>query len=209
LAEDGALTAMLGLDFVKGSLKPPVLTNGEVFLRTAEFGDFAEWCELREASRAHLTRWEPDWNPKDVTLDAFRTRVRAQQRELRIGASLPFFVFRHSDGALVGAVNLTDIRYQALCSATVGYWIGARFLRRGYALAGVEAILRHGFDVMGLNRIEAACQPHNEPSRNLLAKAGFHEEGISREYLFINGAWRDHVRLALTARECRDRPLQP
>ena len=41
-----------------------------------------------------------------------------------------------------------------------------------------------------------AC-PTNEPSRNLLAKAGFREEGLARRYLLINGEWRDHLLFAL------------
>jgi ribosomal-protein-alanine N-acetyltransferase len=39
--------------------------------------------------------------------------------------------------------------------------------------------------------------PANERSARLLARLGFSEEGFAKEYLFIDGAWRDHV---LTAR---------
>ena len=102
--------------------------------------------------------------------------------------------------ALVGGVTLSNIKYNAACSAEIGYWIGAPFLRRGFAIAAVFAIVAHAFTKLGLNRVEAACQPGNEPSRELLEKAGFHEEGYARDYLFINGDWRDHCLYAITAR---------
>ena len=40
--------------------------------------------------------------------------------------------------------------------------------------------------------------PENTRSGRLLARLGFVREGYSRRYLFINGAWRDHVLTSLT-----------
>jgi len=45
--------------------------------------------------------------------------------------------------------------------------------------------------------VEAACLTHNEPSRKLLEKSGFKQEGLAREYLCINGRWQDHVNYAI------------
>jgi len=39
--------------------------------------------------------------------------------------------------------------------------------------------------------------PHNARSGRLLERLGFVNEGLAKDYLFIDGAWRDHV---LTAR---------
>ena len=41
------------------------------------------------------------------------------------------------------------------------------------------------------------CIPENAPSRKLLVKAGFSEEGFAKAYLRINGVWRDHVLFGL------------
>jgi ribosomal-protein-alanine N-acetyltransferase len=38
---------------------------------------------------------------------------------------------------------------------------------------------------------------------NLLAKAGFRQEGLARGYLQIGGEWRDHVLFALLEDEAR------
>ena len=54
------------------------------------------------------------------------------------------------------------------------------------------------FAAMRLHRIMANFRPENERSRRLLQRLGFVEEGFARAYLFIDGAWRDHVLTSLT-----------
>lgn len=200
---------MLNFDFARSALRAPLLERGPVMLRPAELGDYASWLMLRRESRRHLTRWEPDWREEDVTLDAFRLRLRAYERQHRSRAGLSLYVFLRGSGDLIGGVTLSDIRYHSSWSATIGYWIGERFLRHGYGLAAVGAVLDHAFGELRLNRIEAACQPGNVASRALLAKAGFREEGFARDYLFINGAWRDHLLFARTARDYCGAPSRP
>jgi ribosomal-protein-alanine N-acetyltransferase len=44
----------------------------------------------------------------------------------------------------------------------------------------------------------ANYRPENERSGRLLQRLGFAREGYARDYLFIDGAWRDHVLTSLT-----------
>ncbi len=67
----------------------------------------------------------------------------------------------------------------------------------------VAALIPFIFSTLGLHRIEAACLPSNEPSKNLLMKAGFRQEGLARRYLQINGEWRDHLLFALLEDDTR------
>lgn len=127
-------------------------------------------------------------------------------RDRRDGLALPLFITRPADNRLVGGVTLSRIRRDAVRSAAIGYWVGAEHLGKGYATAAVSAVLSHAFDQLALNRVEAAVQPGNEPSLRLLARCGFKQEGVARDYLFINGAWRDHLLYAATARDLRGRP---
>lgn len=187
------------LDIARPPSLSPVLENGPVSLRAASFEDHEAWAALRMTSRPHLTAWEPDWRDEEMTQKAFRNRVKAYWREMRRGNALPLFVFRKRDDTLVGGVSLTNIRLGASRSATIGYWIGSPFIRQGLTHAAVVAMLDHAFGAMQLNRIEAACQPENIASRQLLEKIGFQKEGVARDYLFINGAWRDHFLFAITA----------
>lgn len=180
-----------------GADDPDGRLSGEgIFLRHPDARDFAEWADLRETSRAFLTPWEPTWPEDELSKSAFRYRVRRYLQDIEEGKAYPFFVFRGMDGRLVGGATLSQVRRGAAQAATLGYWIGAPYQRRGYTTAAVRVAVRYAFEELGLHRIEAACQPDNIASQGVLAKAGFEKEGHARAYLKINGAWRDHFLFA-------------
>ena len=169
------------------------LVEGPVRLQAPRAVDFEAWAELRESSREFLQPWEATWPQDDLTRAAFRRRLSAYARDVQAGAAFPFFVFRQSDGALTGAVNLNNVRRGVAQTASVGYWCGQAYTRQGLTLAGVRAVVRFAFHHLQLHRLEAACVPENTPSEHLLLKAGFEREGYARAYLKINGVWRDHL----------------
>ena len=186
----------------KSSTQPafdPILVRDPILLRSASIADHEAWAILRKDSREHLTAWEEDWQEVDLSLSAYKRRLRAYEKEMRRGTGLPLFIIRRDDRALLGGVTLSNIRYGSSRSAILGYWIGSRFVRKGYGAAAVKAIIDHAFTAIELNRIEAACQEENVASQNLLMRCGFEREGLARDYLKINGAWRDHNIFAITA----------
>jgi ribosomal-protein-alanine N-acetyltransferase len=70
-------------------------------------------------------------------------------------------------------------------------------------LEALRLSLDFSFQRLRLHRVEAACLPTNLPSRGLLAKAGFREEGYAQKYLCIDGIWQDHVLFAMLQEEWR------
>ncbi len=61
----------------------------------------------------------------------------------------------------------------------------------------LEQVLKYGFTVMQLNRIEAVVDPENTTCLCLLKKAGFIEEGTLREYEHEAKGYVDVVMLSL------------
>jgi ribosomal-protein-alanine N-acetyltransferase len=171
---------------------PPIAGQG-VVLRAPQMADFPGWAELREASRKFLTPWEPTWPADDLTRAAFRQRLRRYAEDIRTDQAYPFFLYRNEDNVLVGGLALANIRRGVAQAGSLGYWIGAPFVRRGYMAAAVRALLPIAFDVLRLHRVEAACIPTNLASTRLLEKTGFRREGYARSYLCINGIWQDHL----------------
>ena len=170
-----------------------------VRLRPHRSGDFAEWASLRATSRAFLQPWEPTWPLDDLTRSAWRRRLSAYAHDIERGLAFPFLVFRQSDNAMVGGITLSNIRRGVAQMGTVGYWVGQPFTRRGYTLSAVRALTRFSFERLALHRLEAACIPSNAPSRGVLLKAGFTQEGMARAYLRINGIWEDHLLFGLVS----------
>jgi [ribosomal protein S5]-alanine N-acetyltransferase len=168
-------------------------------IRPPQMADYEIWAALREQSRDFLQPWEPAWPKDDLTRMAFRRRLERYARELQRNEAYPFFIFRAADRVLVGGLNLTNVRRGAASMASLGYWMGAPFAGRGIMSGAVRRICGLAFADLGLRRLEAACLPENAASVRLLEKTGFQREGLAREYLSINGAWRDHLLYAKLA----------
>lgn len=168
--------------------------DGEaIYLRAPEPRDYAEWSELREASRTYLTPWEPTWAADELSRGSYRYKLRRYAEDARDDKAYALFVFREEDSALTGGITLSNVRRGVAQTASLGYWSGKAFAGAGHTTAAVRACLRYAFEDLDLHRVEAACQPENAGSRRVLEKAGFTEEGRARAYLKINGQWRDHL----------------
>lgn len=193
------------LSFRKGEPSDACLEGTNLYLRLARRSDWRSWVALRRESRDFLTPWEPLWRENALGRAQFLRRVRVQRAEARSGTAFGFLIFRNADDALLGGITLSNIRRGVAQSASLGYWIGASHARQGYMSEGLDRLLTFSFVDLGLNRIEAACLPHNEASRALLLKSGFQQEGLARSYLRINGAWQDHLLFAILANEHHSR----
>ena len=201
LAKTSPIAFMRGLTFPGG--QQPVIRGQGIYLRYPRIADYPIWAKLRGESREFLTPWEPVWSDYELTRGAFRRRIKRYQKETRLDSAYVFFVFRRSDDKLMGGCTLSNVRRGVTQCCALGYWIGARFARQGYMLDALQSLIPFVFRTLGMHRIEAACVPENEPSRKLLARVGFREEGLAKRYLLINGEWSDHVLFALLADEFR------
>ena len=158
--------------------------------------DFKAWINLRQESRAFLEPWEPSWNDDEVTRRSFARRLSVYRDWARRDHGLALFIFETQTNQLVGAISLSNIRRGAEQSATLGYWVGARFARQGFMSEAIQLICCHAYETAGLHRVEAACLPRNDASKGLLEKAGFIQEGYAKSYIKIAGNWEDHLLFA-------------
>lgn len=106
------------------------------------------------------------------------------------GDTVNFAVTLRQGGALIGAIGLTGID-QAHRHAEIGYWIGKPYWNRGYCTEAAAAVLRYGFDVLGLNRIQAHHFSHNPASGRVMEKIGMTYEGCLRQHVQRWGVFQD------------------
>ncbi len=177
---------------------PPLRLVGErVLLRPPELRDWQEWARLRAESRRFLMPWEPTWPEDGLSRAAYRRRLQRYAAEWRADLGYNFFLHGVTNGALLGGIGLSNVRRGVAETGSLGYWVGERFAHQGYMTEGLRLTLSFAFERLRLHRVEAACLPHNAPSRGLLGKSGFREEGYARAYLCIDGRWQDHVLFAM------------
>ena len=94
-----------------------------------------------------------------------------------------------------------NVTHGALRSAWIGYWVSSAVTGGGVATGALALGLDHCFGPVTLHRVEATVRPENAASRAVLAKVGFREEGLLKRYLDVDGAWRDHLLVAMTIEE--------
>ncbi|UXI67928.1 GNAT family N-acetyltransferase [Tahibacter amnicola] len=84
------------------------------------------------------------------------------------------------EGHVVGLFTLFLInREQRRCE--LGYIVHPDHWKKGLAREGLRCILRHAFDVLRLERIEADIDPRNLDSCRLVEHLGFRREGLLRQ----------------------------
>jgi [ribosomal protein S5]-alanine N-acetyltransferase len=187
---------------------PVILTEGPISLRPPRPRDGRQWQELQTRNRAWLSRWEatvPPNTPYARRL-TYRELVHRGRREAAAGRMLPFNVWYDAPelpgpARMVGQLNVAGITWGSLCSAHIGYWVDERVAGRGIIPGSLALAVDYCFLRLGLHRIEVNVRPENGPSRRVAEKLGFRDEGVRKEFLHIDGAWRDHVSYAITAGE--------
>jgi len=117
-----------------------------------------------------------------------------------------FLVVDIETGGLVGKCNVANIVYGRFRNATLGYDSYLPFTGTGRMSEGMRLIVDRCFAPessggVGLHRLEINVQPENERSVAMAKRLGFRHEGYSPRMLYLQGAWRDHERFALTAEE--------
>ena len=168
-----------------------------VTLRELTEADEDEFLRVAQASaRLHHPWYSAASTPEEFR--AYLTRLSQPTTEGRV-------VCVRGDGAMAGLVTLDTIVRGRFQSASISYAAFARAAGRGYMAEGVRLMLWYAFQELRLHRVEASIQPGNEASLRLVQRLGFRQEGYSPDMLFIDGAWRDHVRWAMT-REMTDFP---
>ncbi|HET7599555.1 MAG TPA: GNAT family protein [Gemmatimonadales bacterium] len=108
------------------------------------------------------------------------------------GTGLHLAIRLAEGGGLIGAIGLKGMDGEHRV-AELGYWIGTEWWGRGYATEATGALVRHAFDELGLNRLQAHHMVRNPASGRVLEKAGFRREGVLRERVYRWGRFEDVV----------------
>ena len=158
-------------------------------------------------NRAHLEPWSPPFSEGFFTPEFWRERIGVARAEYEAGNSVRLVLVERDDASerVIGNANLSQIARGPFQACYLGYALAQGAVGKGLMEEALRALIRYAFGEMRLHRIMANYVPTNERSGRLLRRLGFTVEGYARDYLFIDGAWRDHVLTALT-NDALDRP---
>jgi RimJ/RimL family protein N-acetyltransferase len=123
-----------------------------------------------------------------------RTELTDEGQALTLGAEVA------ETGELAGDVILMwHSREHA--GGEVGYVLNPARGGHGYATEAAQAMLRLGFEGLGLHRIVARIDEDNEPSAKLARRLGMRQEARLIHNEFFKGRWSNEVDFAMLADE--------
>jgi ribosomal-protein-alanine N-acetyltransferase len=155
---------------------------------------FALFADRRVAVPTHFAPFEGIEQADELI--AFFGRRFAAKGGIRWGLTLK------GDDTIIGTAGFSGVDDETY-RARIGYNLAYVHWGRGLATEAVRALVGLGFAQLNLNRIEATTNLDNARSMRVLAKVGFTEEGILRDYVYWRevGAFYDARMYSLLCRE--------
>lgn len=147
---------------------------------------YYEWTERTEADARSFVQRFVEWQAEEPRL------------KYQVAITLA------EDGTLIGncGVRLAEAGAEV---GDLGYEIAPATWGRGYATEAAEAMVRFGFEELGLHRIWSHTVAENAASQRVMEKLGMRCEGRLRETQWYKGRWWDTVVYGILEEEWRDR----
>ena len=153
-----------------------------------------------QRNSAHFAPWDPPLPADHAELARVTASLSEGRAAFEAGASHRWWLAeRDWPGLVIGSVHLSHIVRGAFQSCQLGYALDESFQGRGLMHEALRAVIDQAFSLsLNLHRIQAAVRPDNLRSVGVVQRLGFRDEGLARDYLYIDGAWRDHRIYTLT-----------
>lgn len=193
----------------------PLLVTPRLHLCASEHSLAEKVLEFQCRNMHHFAPWDPPIPKGFFTLSHQLQRLEESALLFERGESFRWWlcvpeaeqstfgggteVLNLTVGQVIGTVNISQVSRGPFQNGTLGYALDERWQGQGLMHEAVEAAIHEAFsERINLHRLQAAWRPENKRSGAVLAKLGFATIGLAKDYMFINGAWRDHVLTELT-----------
>lgn len=175
------------------------LQTDRLSLRPLDAEDADVVADYQQRNRDRFGLWDPERPHAFFTSEFWRDQLREDERAIADDRRYRLFVFERSDETRVmGHAHFANVVRGAFQACHLGFGIDHASEGRGLMSEALLAAIAWMFETRGLHRIEANHRPENTRSSAILRRLGFAPQGYARDYLLIDGVWRDHVLTALT-----------
>lgn len=118
------------------------------------------------------------------------------KEKVNTGEVVQYIITDEITGESIGSVFFIDIDRNNK-RAEFGIFICEQYTGKGYGTETIKSFIRYGFDILKLHRISLRLLANNEVARNLYLKAGFEVEGVFKDYVRIDNAYRDIIFMSI------------
>lgn len=167
------------------------IETNKLILRPLKISDAKDILE--NVNNMNVSKWlllvPYPYNLKDAKNWIKMTQIEWKKKKIE---SYGFAIELKKEKKIIGALGLKVKRGY---KASVGYWIGEKYWRKGYGSEALNSIIKFAFDKLKLKRLEAGVFSGNPSSGKLLEKYGFKKEGYARksELCKADGKVKDEI----------------
>jgi len=141
--------------------------------------------------------WGP--NGEEQTWGFIANAIQDAQAEPRV--SFHFAVTLKSTGQLIGTCDISrekDWHGRRFICGGLGWILHMDHWKQGYGTEFAAALLRFGFEELGLHRIHVSCDAENYGSYRVMERNGMCREAVMKEAILgRDGTWHDQYEYAI------------
>ena len=177
---------------------PITLQTRRLVLRRSAPADAAEVQRLAGAREVAATTLNIPHPYPDGAAEAW---IEHQAKAWAEGTAASFLIIAREGETLVGGIGMRLVPEHR--RAEMGYWIAVPHWNRGYCTEAAAALLRYGFEDLGLERVHASHFANNPASGRVMEKLGMRREGRRRRQILKWGEFLDLDDYGILADEWR------
>ena len=198
----GRYAACISVDDTVKMIREYVPSGDKPYLMPCETKDYeSERLMMRKFSYGDIDSMMRNWISDDDVQNKYGEPAYKTREEVK--ALLDAFIYRYQSGygfrwAIIEKSSgecIGQIAYFLVDAKSgfgeIEYCIGRAYQGRGYATEATRAVIDHGFDVIGFNKVQICVRPANTPSQKVIDKCGFKYDGTLRDYFMIDGEHQD------------------
>ncbi len=181
---------------------PLVIETARLVLRPFTVDDVEDiWPTVSDPEFPRFMSWDAHKTKEETRewLDG-ASRVVASNEEVK-------WAIQHA-GRVIGSISLHEIVWQMrafrLDRGELGFWLATAHQKQGLMTEAVQAVVRFGFETIGLHKVMVTCMAENAASRRVIEKAAFRWVGRAEDDVWRDGKWHAHLIYELTAPEWPD-----
>lgn len=164
-----------------------VIENNTILLRPLERKDLKFVHQLD--NNANVMRY---WFEEPY--EAFVELVDLYDKHIHDQSERRFIV--QSQNKLIGLVELVEINHIHR-NAEFQIIIDPAHQGKGYASKATQLAMEYAFSILNLYKLYLVVDSENEKAIYIYTKLGFKQEGVLQQEFFVNGEYRDVIRMCI------------
>ena len=163
-----------------------------------DFQQLMDWIDTQEL----LIKWSGSLFTFPLTTESLNWYIK----KTNVPNESDAFVYKAVDtetGEVVGHISLGGLSWKNRSSRISRVLVGNTVQQKGFCQQMTKAVLKIGFEELGLHRIALGVYENNKSAINCYLKSGFNIEGVSRDILWYNNEFLSMVEMGILEDEWR------